>query len=577
MLARLRRLDPALLLACASFVAFGLWGAHVLPAGHEEISTFPGRSTRVIVEQERSRELTFERHCAEENAPLFVRSEARPTLSLCARGLSLPVLIASYASGVPYWHALLSWPLHGGDAFGMRRWNLLAGLLSLLLLYRLVRRLSDETTAAVAVLVLAVSSPFVVLHSLLLQYESMPWLLTIAALLLALGPVGSRGGTPPRLVLAGAVAGLAIVANVKACFLLAPVPLIAWRSGALRHLPRRLLLEIAGATALGTTPLLVANWVHGGGGLGEQTSRRTQLLLRGTSIDDVVGELINMVRFASDTGSYGIAKWQPLGALGVLAAALSALGALYVVVVLLRFLRTGEASDATAAYCATIVLGFVVVSLTLYDQRPAANYAPVHAVFATMVALGVVASGRFLARSRYAALSSVRRNALVLGAVGMSLLGAVTALRLDAGDALPLSTNARAERALVDYLVRHPERGATLYTTTYNLAGVIDSLGRGELATVRLDRVVHCGDDDAQAEACVAARWRTFFEMPGALPARIVVPAVESFVDEPDAMSLAPALRDAAQAAGVSLVVEHEITLEDRGAALTLFRVERAR
>ena len=41
MLARLRRLDPALLLACASFVAFGLWGAHVLPAGHEEISTLP--------------------------------------------------------------------------------------------------------------------------------------------------------------------------------------------------------------------------------------------------------------------------------------------------------------------------------------------------------------------------------------------------------------------------------------------------------------------------------------------------------------------------------------------------------
>jgi len=55
------------------------------------------------------------------------------------------------------------------------------------------------------------------------------------------------------------------------------------------------------------------------------------------------------------------------------------------------------------------------------------------------------------------------------------------------------------------------------------------------------------------------------------------VPAVESFVDERDAMSLAPALRSAALAADVSVRIEHEVALDGRGATLTLYRVERRR
>jgi hypothetical protein len=71
-------------------------------------------------------------------APAVGRGAARPaeagdsgcpTAAVAVRERPFAAVpIASYATGVAQWHALLGWPLHRGDAIGLRRWYLFAGL-----------------------------------------------------------------------------------------------------------------------------------------------------------------------------------------------------------------------------------------------------------------------------------------------------------------------------------------------------------------------------------------------------------------------------------------------------------------
>ena len=154
----MRRVPPLLVVSWLLFLALGIWTSGRTPAHHEEISTSPTRPARVLVMAEEG-VLEQEPSCADENPPTTVASQGRPMLAVCAGGLTLPVLIASYASGIPHWHSLLGWPLHDGTVFGLRRWTLLVGLLSLFLVHRLVTRLRDELTAGITTLVLAVA-PF---------------------------------------------------------------------------------------------------------------------------------------------------------------------------------------------------------------------------------------------------------------------------------------------------------------------------------------------------------------------------------------------------------------------------------
>jgi hypothetical protein len=565
------------------------WSTDRIPIGHEEISTFPARGPRVLDttpdhEVDVTGPLRFEASCGDPDAPTLVRSSVRPQLSLCAGGLSLPVLIASYATGVAQWHALIGWPLHRGDAIGLRRWNLFAGLVSLTLAFFLVRRLSDGLTAGVTALVLPVIPSFTLLSSMLLQYEVTPWILTMAAAAVALGPRAPpadasdrEASTTRRWLVTGLLAGLAITANVKAVFFLPPVLLVALRVGALRRLDRHGALVALGGMLAGVAPLVLANRAHGGGGLEAQAAGRTSLLLQPTSLDQVQGEAINLLRFAADTGSYAQASWDPLGPVGVLAAVVMALAAMYALAQAARVL-VGRGGQPLAATCGVLLVLFLVVSLKLYDQQVAANYGPLHGVFGIMLALAIVAAARTLSRTGVSVLSDVPRTALVLAAVCVGALGWNTLRRIALADEAPLSMNATAERELAAFLVEQPDPEATIYTSTYNLAGVLDALGKGAIATVRIDRVLSsCGGSAEALDDCLVKRWTQLLERPDGLPARVVLPAVDTLSDEPEAMRFAPTLEVAAARAGLGHAVEAQPTIGGRGdrPALRLVRVDR--
>jgi hypothetical protein len=524
----------------------------------------------VLVANRGAGDLSREPSCADADPPRTVASEARPILSLCARGISLPVLIMPYASGVPYWHALLTWPIHHGDAFAMRRYDLLIGVLSLALLHALVRRLADDLTADVTALVLSVSSPFIILYSMLLQFEVTPWLLTMASALVALG---RDKPSPRRMGLVGALLGLALVANVKAIFFVPPVAVVAWRTGALKGMSRGVVAAFV-AAAVCVAPLLLANQLQGGHGIEGQASTRLALLLRPASLEELGSEALNLVRFAADTGSYVEAAWKPLGASGILAALVVGASAVFVVAAAVLFLL-GRPVSPLAALSGMLLVLYVIVSLKLYDQRPAANYAPLQGVFGVMIALALTAGGRKLVR--WGALGDARRATLALALPCLLCFAVNTIRRIGTADEVPLSTNAAAERRLVSWLESHPAPETTLYTSTYNLAGVLDSLGHGALTTVRLDRALWCEGRDADQTRCLADRWAAILAAPGVLPARIVVPAVETLTDERYAMFLDPALQQAIRGLGATSVVEAAFPLG--GApdkiALKLVRVER--
>jgi hypothetical protein len=562
-----RRAPWALLAAIVIFVSLGLYITQRLPAGHEEISTFPARPARVMVW--RDERAVLEPSCADANPPSFVASEARPTASVCASGLGLPVLIAPYAAGVPYWHSLVGWPLHRGEIFALRRWNLLAGVLSLVLLHRLARRLEGQLFADVAVLVMAGSPAFLLLHCLLLQYESTPWMLVVAALLAA---TARRYPSPLRLIGAGLLFGLALVANVKAMFFLPVALAIAWRLRAFERFGSPRFVAGLVGIVVGFLPLLLLNRTQRDGGLSAQLSHRLTLLLSGSSLRELALEVVNLVRFAADTASYSGADWRPTGVVGGLSIAVFALALTWAGAELGRVAvrRRGSALVAAAGLAS---LGWVFVSLLLYDQRPAANYAPLYALFAAAVAGGLVQVAR-LARSR----SWVERETpLAYGlALGVALVGSLSLLvRIAQAGTLPITIDAGAERALAAHLLAHRD-GATLYTTTYNLGGVLDSLGRGDLSSVRLDRVLACPDTAPEREGCLDERWRAILRREGAVPALVVVPALEAFTDEPSALGIEPALRRAALGLGLRVSTEADFPLGARpeAPALRLLRLQ---
>lgn len=566
---------PALLVvSCLLFLVLGVWTSGRTPAHHEEISTFPTRPARVLVPNEGT--LEVEPSCADPNPPSTVSSEGRPVLAVCTGGLSLPVLIASYASGIPHWHSLLGWPLHAGTVFGLRRWGLLIGLLSLFLIHRLVRRLKDELTADVTTLVLGVSPAFILLHATLLQYEVAPWIFLMLAGLAVLGPPGIEGSEGPRRpLLTGVLTGLAMAANVKAAFLLVAVVFVAWRVKALRGVRAIDVGKAAGGFVLGFAPLWVPNLMLGGGGLSQQVFKRTEFLARPTTLEDLGLEFINVVRFGSDTGSYMSSAWEPLGVVGIVTAVLFAVAMLYVLVQTVRVLgsRGGHPLEAITG---CLIIGFVLVSLELYNKRPAANYAPMHGFFAIGTAMAVTAAARWLQAMGVPGANNHRRTSITLASVLLLGLAHSTYGRISTVDDMPMSINAQAERRLVAHLIEHPDPTATIYTTTYNLAGVIDSLGRGELSTVRLERVFNsCNRGDA---LCVETRFGWLIDRPGALPARVVLPALTNRTDEGNASSYESALARAAERAGVTFAVEEDFAVGvdgDGPAAIRLVRLDR--
>ena len=529
---------------CAAAVVFIVLGwtlSDAVGTWHEELSVHPTRGYEVL-EAQPGGGVSVVRTCGDGRA--LVTAETRPRWSLCALGFAMPIMVESYFTGIFYWPMALAWPIHQGDAFRLRKLWLLLGVVDLILAFVLVSRLRDPSAAAVVVSVIAVSSPFVYIHTLLVHYEVLPWTFSMAAMI-ALGPV-PMSTAPRRVLTAVALVGLGTLANVKMLLLVAPfgaMMLLRHRAWLSAHSVRtRLLAVLTFATT--TAPAWVFAIVDPSHGLGEQVGRRVATFVRHLDPRLLPAEIVNQLSFGADVGMF--LSNDSVAHPAVLVP--GALASAWAVWHLVRWLRRRDA-DPVAVLCGATLVSYLLVSMLLYEQTPSANYSPLDVVFGLTMGGAIVAAGR-VASARTGWTGGRRRDvpAALIAALFMAAMCAYHVWRMERLRATTLPINIIAQHELARHLRDGP--GTPVVSTTYAQAGVIESLGRGRVHAIQAHALVDACLDPAARAAPDGCLEQVFTRTLDAVPrdASFLVPTRASVVDEPGVEGIVPAMRAVATA-----------------------------
>jgi hypothetical protein len=546
-----RKWWPALVLALAMivFVVAARRLATELPVWHELVSALPVNAPRA---------------CADGGARLVV-SPSRPHWSLCAGAQALPIVVSPYATGLATWPLALLHPWHAGDPFALRAIWIVIAALSLVLTYRLVRRVAGAETAALGCLLVAASAPFLIINGLLIPFETLPCTLMIAALS-AWATVADPAPRPARLYAGALLAGLSLASNVKALFLLAPVIAVAWRAGVRlpRLGPRRVALLVA-LFLLPAVPMAVFAAIDPRHGFVQQFALRGGYLLQNLRLGRFLDEPLLLFNFAADAGSvFELAQGH--GARFAAAHVAVAVPIVYCMVIGAARLAGRRWGSPLAGACGAMVLSLFLASILLYRQYPGGNYAPLHDVLGLAMAAGVIDLARRFAGARWPIAAAV--GVVALGALSLALT-----LRRDYGRAVAFSINAVAERELGAHLRAQPSP-AVVVTTTYNLTGVADALGAGRVHEASgYDALAAC-ELSADLDACLAAAWHTLLAQ-AAPPVRVLAPVAAAPVDKPVEITrrIAPALTRAAGELGDAIELERTFATAGGVPVLSLYRV----
>lgn len=583
--------SPLLYLAVSLFSVLWLFLSQTLPVWLEEVSVYPAPATPVLAEPSaEDPRPRFEPSCADPGPIRILASGVRPEVALCVNGRQYPLLIMSYASGLPYWLADLFWPIHQGNVFWLRGAGLLLGLLNIVFTRRLLQRITDTVTADVTALFLAVTPAFLTVQAMLVHFEVVPWLACVAALdqlsrCDALSPHAPKDIEPPptgRLLVAAALIGLALLSNIKAVLLIAPLGLLALRAGvrfsALR--PQQWLLAVAVLVFL-VSPNLFGNTVDAGADFSNQINERWQFLLAQLDPMTIVAEIPNVARFWADTLIFmAIASGNavPSSIPGML---MTLPPLFYCLFSALVYLWRGRGAVVPAA-CGLLIITFMFVSALLYVGVPKGNYGPLYAVFGIAMGATAVDGTRWLAarfhwrRERALAIAVVpMAGALIWSVVGRGSPASFTTM----------SINAAAVSGLGAYLTTHPEPEVPLLVTTYNLTGVPQAVTGGRARGIRATnyfegcppgRNLGLEPEPGEVErgrACIHRRFQHLLEaFPGTV--RVLVAMTYAPVDDALAHEYERLLGSAAAAAGRG--VHQEATFSGRGTEplLRLLRID---
>jgi hypothetical protein len=583
--------ELALLASIALLLVLGFRLADGLPSWHEIVSSLPNHGPHVLRSARPGAPiegpLPLAPSCSDADAPLFAVSSTRPHLSLCASGEALPIMVSPYASGLQTWPLALFHALHHDDTFVLRKLWLCVAAFSLWLTYRLVTRIADRPAAALVSVLTAASSPFLIMNALLVPFETVPCMLVVAALsvwsgcaALAPGAAGDAETSPGRLVGGALLAGLAVGANVKATFFLAPLALLALRSGVrFRAVRARHAAAMLAAFVLPLLPMLIFARLDPQHGLRAQVSFRAASLVDNVRLSRFVSEPLLLLNFASDFLSIFdmAARREPVRPSWVHAAVAVPIG--YTMIVGAARLLGRAWGSALAAAAGAVILTYFFVSVLLYRQYPGGNYAPLHDVFGVAMAAGVVD----LARALRGALD--RRAVGGPGAIAVASSGAAILVigslwnvlrRGDPAAYVRLSFNAAAQRAAAAYLRAAPDAERPILSTTYNLAGVFDALGHGRLRAVQVHEHLERCDGRPDLDACLRERWRFLLAREGVPPVRVIAPLVIGAVDKPAEViaRLEPTLFAASAELGLDARVEERFTTAAGEPVLALYRVD---
>jgi hypothetical protein len=464
-------------------------------------------------------------------------------------------MVTSYFAGWLYWPVETLRALHRDDASRLRAFGIFLGVLELVSAWALIRRLSDEVVAVCCAIVVAASTPYVYVHALLVHYEFVPWMFVGAALLSWFPREGEV--TPFRFVLGSLLIGLAVAGNIKTVFLLVPLALYAWAARA--RPPAHVRKYLPDALLYAAVPLIPLVWfatLDPRRGLSMQASNRFATATRKLFSTALIREPANTLQYWTDVAAYGDVI-QNLNVRVDWTYVLPALSFVYVVVHAARA-ALRKPHDRIAAASGFLIIAYVFVVVFLYEQRPEANYGPLHTVFGVATGTFCVGAGRYLA-------ARLGRGARALP-VALSLLAAAgfaynVVRRGNPAATMELSFNGAAQRAMSAAIITDGAGGDVL-TTTYNLAGVPDSFSAGRIRSVQVHPYfARCDQGTEDRASCVEQRWRRLLAMPELRrPLTIVMPVRATMVDEPFAAELTSALERAAASAQLEIARRDEFT-----------------
>ncbi len=528
----------------------------------EEVSTYPTGPSRAV-DLGPGGGLRFE-ECGDEVR--LRTSTYRPELAVCAAGRTWPVMGATYYSTWVYWPfgAVLS-----ESIFALRKVGIAIGFATLLMAFLIAARMTDPLTAAAGAIAASLSSAFVLPHSLLVHFELLQLPLVVLAATGLATAAGDRRLSRGRAAAIGLSAGLALAVNVKAVFLLGALGLVLWKRGRLALLEgeaRRVLL-VAAALPLG--PMVAFGLMDPESGISSQVVYRLENIGSRIASGTAFLEPLNALRFWTDVAAYGD---QAAGMSDGATALLLVFPALALGRITMHFVQAmrGRDHELFAASLGALVCVYIVVAALLWDQAPAANYAPLHVVFGVATGTSAVAFARLLA-ARFAwpapVLATLAATFVLASAGGFAYH---TYRRGDPGR-LAISTNATAQRALVAHLETAP--GGTVVTASYNLAGVIDAVSGGRVRATRVETyLTHCGDvAEADLGPCVTDHLGRLVEEVGRL--RLIAPARHAVSDEAGTALIAPALDELARRGAIHFEIEASFAGVSTGPVLTLWDV----
>ncbi|MFT3710516.1 MAG: hypothetical protein QM817_23070 [Archangium sp.] len=465
----------------------------------------------------------------------------------------------------PYTSGIAAWPLGTFDLFTQRKIWLLIAALGLLLSFRVISRVADRETAALAIFATATSSPFLLLNSLLVPFETVP-----ATLLVAAASVWIGGELKPlRLSLGALLAGLAVATNLKALFLLIPLAVIAWRSPARPKIEKRSHLLLAAlAFVVPLAPLLIFALNDPNRGLEGQFSLRAAWALSNLQWSRFFTEPALLTNFASDFTSYFdmAEKRSALSFSWVhVAVAIPLTWCLFSGV---ARLAGREVGSWLSAACGVVLLTFFFVSVLLYKQYPGGNYAPLHDLMGIATAAGFVDLARRLQPQRFVAVAAI--GVFIVGAGGIWHV----LRRGDPAAHVATSFNANAVREATALFGAEPE--VRVLTTTYNLSGVFDSMGAKAISTHQVFDVCGRFREGPDLDVCVRERWKWLLSHAASLPLRVLIPLNVASVDKPLEISrqLSARLIEACNELGLAVREEKRFSTSGGVEVLASFRVE---
>lgn len=590
-----------LYLALAGILFIALWTHATSRIGviSEEVMVHTSSATERLAESQSHETLLWDASCQDEPAPLTLVERRRPNFSLCFNGRKYPIVIASYMSGYFYWPLALFAGFHHDNALNLRWFSMFLGLIDILLTYLVLRRLGKPALAAVAALAIAVMPTFVVVHTLLVHFETLPWTFTMAGLFVLAGSADfrktsgdatlvKRGVSTSRLAGGAFFFGLAVAANLKVAFVLGPIALLAVRLGApIREIKPKQWAWIALFAIIPLIPMIWFALSHPhmflagdkSGGMFHtlwQNIRRPGLWLERTQI---------LLHFWANVGDYVAGQASLLR--NPVASFTALIAFVFVIVDTARTLIRGRGDVVTAA-CGLFFLSHIAM-LTLLVRSFPISFVPLHAVFGCAIACLVLRLWRSKAVEsitkwlRWGQMASLLALSLMLTAPY-----AVASVRTSrAFYNLPILMSRHAQDALVAHLTASEpaQNPGRLVSIEDLLNGVVESLSNGRVKVMQAEDLLrrcrqsgnHHADAGQSIDECWVSTFRQLISSSSARPLRFLLSADNEHLhlgDDDGEAALKNALSKAAAELNVPVTSETTFQTALGLTVLELYRID---